>query len=254
MYTDRIAHIPSLPFTLTQLDYLLICDKDHCAAKILRLFEAWSKDKAYDETCWMCTSIPSIQRALLFEYGEKSVAKALKLLKDKEFVLIRQNPSYKWDKTNQYQFQHELVQSAIDRITSEDIAQFFNDEVQSSVNHLTDFVEVIADQDTNAETAKQQPKIKSTWVYLIQALETNYYKIGISINPQARLKGLQCQSPHKLVLIDCQIHPNAWRFEQSLHSKFSSARTQGEWFCLSVAEAKAITEILSSEIIIDVEE
>lgn len=222
MDEDKITHASILPFTTTQLDYLLICDNDYCAAKILKLFEAWSKNRNHSESIWMYNSIPNIQRALLYEHGEKSVARSLRLLKDKGFILTRQNPTYIWDKTTQYQLQGDAVQAAIATITAENLDEFFDD------------------NPTEPET-----KIHSAYVYLIQAVGTNYYKIGISTNPQARLKALQAQSPHKLVLIACQMNYDAWRFEQSLHSRFSSCRTQGEWFHLSAVEAEAITELLS---------
>lgn len=148
MQDGLVMHLPGLYYSTLQLDYLLICSKDACAAKILKLFEAWAKDKqsaieqaklhntaairegqepTHDESGWMYNSIPNLERRLLFEYSEKTVRKALKLLEDKGFITTRHNPQYKWDRTKQYYFQSGVVQRAIFAIKPEEITPYYTE-------------------------------------------------------------------------------------------------------------------------------
>ena len=143
-----VMHLPGLCYSTLQLDYLIICDKDACAAKILKLFEAWAKDKVsgieqakqhnaaairegreptHDESGWMYNTIPNLERRLLFEYSEKTIRKALKFLEDKGYIVSRHNPQYRWDRTKQYHFQAAIVQRAIFAIKPECLASYYTE-------------------------------------------------------------------------------------------------------------------------------
>ena len=43
--TLNVSHLPAAPFTVLRLDYLIICQGDYCAAKLLSLFEAWTESR-----------------------------------------------------------------------------------------------------------------------------------------------------------------------------------------------------------------
>lgn len=57
-------------------------------------------------------------------------------------------------------------------------------------------------------------------VYLIQSLEEGYYKIGVSKNPQKRVKQLQTGNSSELKLIDSFPSEYAHTIEKSFHSRF----------------------------------
>lgn len=72
------------------------------------------------------------------------------------------------------------------------------------------------------------------YVYLIRMGRTSLYKIGISNDPQGRLKTLQTASPYKLKLYHTFTADNASAAEQALHAALHNQRKEGEWFELSI--------------------
>jgi len=59
----------------------------------------------------------------------------------------------------------------------------------------------------------------------------NTVKIGISVDPKARIKSLQVSSPHPIVLLATQ--DGGRKVEQELHQQFKDDHILGEWFNLS---------------------
>jgi hypothetical protein len=63
-------------------------------------------------------------------------------------------------------------------------------------------------------------------------------KIGVSKNPQRRLKTLQTGHPHKLTLLFSIPSPSAYKIEKQLHKMLTDFRVKktncvrSEWFCL----------------------
>jgi len=62
--------------------------------------------------------------------------------------------------------------------------------------------------------------------YFIQGKLTRLIKIGMAINPEARLRALQAMSPDKLILL----HVVDGYRERELHYRFDIQRSHGEWF------------------------
>lgn len=80
------------------------------------------------------------------------------------------------------------------------------------------------------------------FVYLIQNLETSKYKIGVSKNPQKRIKQLQTGSGEELKLISVYETENARKIESALHNKFLMYKTNGEWFEFGISEEVDFTK------------
>jgi hypothetical protein len=77
---------------------------------------------------------------------------------------------------------------------------------------------------------------REEFVYLIRCASTNYYKIGLSVDPRSRLKQLQGATPSPLHL-RLTIPARCGGFlEQALHAHFRSKRVRGEWFALDLAD------------------
>ena len=71
------------------------------------------------------------------------------------------------------------------------------------------------------------------YVYFIQEPIGGRVKIGVSLNPKKRLHDIQISSPEKLTLLGTVKLSHefaAYRLERSLHSKFKSQLSYGEWF------------------------
>ena len=75
------------------------------------------------------------------------------------------------------------------------------------------------------------------FVYLIHMENTTFYKIGMSLDPEMRLRTLQTGNPHLLSLIGMQAVQDMRSAEMGLHLKFESQRvpnsTVKEWFDFS---------------------
>jgi predicted GIY-YIG superfamily endonuclease len=71
------------------------------------------------------------------------------------------------------------------------------------------------------------------YVYLISDSNTYTYKIGISKNPETRVKTLQTGNDNKLKIIhkvECEYFNDV---ETALHNKYKIFKINGEWFELN---------------------
>ena len=71
------------------------------------------------------------------------------------------------------------------------------------------------------------------YVYLISDLNSYTYKIGISNNPEKRLKALQTGNDKSLKILSKVLCKNYNNVETALHNKYNFLRISGEWFELS---------------------
>ena len=73
------------------------------------------------------------------------------------------------------------------------------------------------------------------YIYIIQKARTSQYKIGITVNPQRRLKALQTGNGDELFLAFYIQADNASSLEKRLHSCLSpfKCKHHSEWFNLS---------------------
>lgn len=81
-------------------------------------------------------------------------------------------------------------------------------------------------------------KSRPTSVYVIAS--GDYVKIGYSVNPQTRLKGISSGMPEKPYLAGSRSFSDlatARYVEQALHWRFRANRTHGEWFRVAAQEA-----------------
>lgn len=75
------------------------------------------------------------------------------------------------------------------------------------------------------------------YVYLIQSLENSCFKIGISKNPQKRIKQLKTGNSSDLKLIDSFYSKHPYKLEKFLQRHYNYAKKEGEWFELPLTEA-----------------
>lgn len=131
--THCITHPGGAELVMIREEYFAICDKNHCAAALLNVFEYWTDIKIgqreqaeaeneiaqagnaspIESDLWIYKSIPDLRKELLGLFGVSKIGKALDLLTAKGFIDSRNNPKYGWDRTLQYEFKIENVQKAI---------------------------------------------------------------------------------------------------------------------------------------------
>lgn len=73
-------------------------------------------------------------------------------------------------------------------------------------------------------------------IYLIQAVETGLYKIGVSKHPNKRIKELKTGNGSDLKLITTYSSIFSHKIEKALHNNLSHLRKEGEWFQLSLED------------------
>ena len=122
-------------------DYQAICQGDDCASQILSLFEFWTmcrleeikRVESYNEqnkrgntplmqlpNLWLYETTQDISNGMLNAYGDSSIRKSLKKLITWEFIDC-QNSKNDFDRTKEYKFNTELIQSALDQWNAQSI-------------------------------------------------------------------------------------------------------------------------------------
>lgn len=75
------------------------------------------------------------------------------------------------------------------------------------------------------------------YVYVIASSDNGPVKIGVSNNPQKRLKTLQTGHPLELFLKHVEETSEAFKIETILHNEYSIKGIRGEWFDMTVKAA-----------------
>lgn len=72
----------------------------------------------------------------------------------------------------------------------------------------------------------------SSYLYIMQSLDTSFYKIGITSSIERRLEDLRCAHGDSLQLICSLKAPNALGKERKIHAQLKEYNRSREWFCL----------------------
>lgn len=97
-------------------------------------------------------------------------------------------------------------------------------------------------QQAKRRTFKEEP-VKAKWSYKIDQLQSLYiiicgdfFKIGISLNPQARLSGIQTGNPNPCYLYRVWKPRHAASIERQMHKRFKHHQISGEWFSRKILD------------------
>ena len=82
--------------------------------------------------------------------------------------------------------------------------------------------------------------LPTMYVYAIRNKHTGRIKLGISENPERRLKELQTGNDCELELLAYREAANRFKDEKAIHDKHQHLRVRGEWFDTPVAVADEI--------------
>lgn len=81
--------------------------------------------------------------------------------------------------------------------------------------------------------------LPTMYVYAIRNNHTGRIKLGISENPERRLKELQIGNDCELELLAYREAANRFKDEKAIHDKYQHLRVRGEWFATPTAVAVA---------------
>jgi hypothetical protein len=97
---------------------------------------------------------------------------------------------------------------------------------------------------TRDHVARQRRRSRSSgpgFVYLMKG--GDFYKIGLAINVEDRLRSHRTSSPYPPEMIHTIRTPSMRRLETALHHAYAHKRTTGEWFALEADDVAAICNI-----------
>jgi hypothetical protein len=81
------------------------------------------------------------------------------------------------------------------------------------------------------------------YVYLIEDIDNNRYKIGVTKNLKRRLKNLQTGNSNQIKLIDSFETEYPFRLETMLHNRFNSFHYYNEWYDLDEESIKNFSNL-----------
>lgn len=87
---------------------------------------------------------------------------------------------------------------------------------------------------------------KTGVIYLINAIGTDYYKIGISGNLKRRLRDLSSANPFNIQLLVFKDDLHAFDTEQFLHEKYHKYAIKNEWFDFPLTIVEEIIKLLKN--------
>lgn len=85
-------------------------------------------------------------------------------------------------------------------------------------------------------------------VYAIAQANTGLVKVGVSRDPLRRLSGIRTSSPHELRLEHAVEVDDAYAVERVAHSMLAEWRVAGEWFNVSIEQARAAINLASEDV------
>lgn len=83
-------------------------------------------------------------------------------------------------------------------------------------------------------------KTPEGYVYLLRIVDSNKYKIGVSLNPQRRLRDIASYLPFELQLLSIHYLKNPYQIEQLLIDRYKDKLIKNEWFEFDIDTAKNI--------------
>lgn len=83
-------------------------------------------------------------------------------------------------------------------------------------------------------------KVKEGYIYLIRMHDSNYYKIGVSTNPEKRLKAIDSYLPMGIEILALNKVLNPFRLESEVIEMYKPQLIKNEWFILNTGQAKDI--------------
>lgn len=123
------------------------------------------------------------------------------------------------------------------------IKKFANDYIDLVKNTIPDY------QPTELRQVNEINKTAAEFcfVYLMYDTSNDYYKIGISNNPEYRESTLQSEKPTIEMIISKKfpVRKIAESIEKALHETYSEKRLRGEWFELDLIDVGHIKQTLS---------
>lgn len=78
------------------------------------------------------------------------------------------------------------------------------------------------------------------FLYFIKGENTNFYKIGVSLNPKRRICDIDSYLPFNLEILSIHYFKNVYDIEEKISKHLEIKKIRREWYNLNIEEAKNI--------------
>lgn len=94
-----------------------------------------------------------------------------------------------------------------------------------------------------AEKAEQKKHPRRGYVYLLNEVNGDHYKIGRTRNPDNRIRTFSVKLPYQVEYTHLIETDDMYTLEAELHARFDHCRVDGEWFALTPADVDYIKSL-----------
>lgn len=88
-------------------------------------------------------------------------------------------------------------------------------------------------------------KFPNSYLYILNIVDTSYYKIGVSQSPKRRIRDISVCMPFDVKTIYLKEHPLTYNLEEFLHDAFRDKELKHEWFDLTKYDLVKISNTLN---------
>lgn len=108
----------------------------------------------------------------------------------------------------------------------------FNERIEEIANIQQRVQREQREEQEKTSDKKAKPEPKSGHIYIVHAVGTNQYKIGLTTakNPNTRIGNIQTSSPVEIETVATFRVANPQKEESKIHKKLKKYRKLGEWF------------------------
>ena len=78
------------------------------------------------------------------------------------------------------------------------------------------------------------------FLYFIKGENTNFYKLGVSLNPKRRICDIDSYLPFNLEILSIHYFKNVYDVEEKISQLLLNKKIRREWYSLTIKEAKDI--------------
>ena len=84
-------------------------------------------------------------------------------------------------------------------------------------------------------------------LYIIHLEGTDYYKIGVSQNPERRIRDLQSATPFNIISLYCEYYRGVYEIEECIHELIKENYVKSEWFKLEFEQVYDLLKKISED-------
>ena len=122
-----------------------------------------------------------------------------------------------------------------DKFKQDENGLFYNERLEQEKEKRANFTESRRNNRSGINQKTSESDNNSTCIYLFKDLDTDYIKIGASVNPKNRLSTIKSRENKRLLFI-CYFENCTLADEKNIHKNFGHYHINGDWFNINEQE------------------